>query len=289
MAKYIKQYRVLVASPSDVMNERRVIRQVIHNWNTSIGATMNVTLEPVMWETHAVPEMGDRPQAIINRQIAEDCDVLIGAFWTRLGSPTGVAISGTAEEINLFILSQKPALVYFSAVKINPDDIDIEQYQRLRQFKKELRSQGLLGEFSNLEELKDKVSADLTHTISRLNKLDDVNQATVSKAPFDVEAADQKVADSEKDDTKIPYDELSEKDRRYWLNGAMRFLMGEGVSSINSTALNNVAQGLYYEALRTTEDLRQEFLAAQRADMRHNKSSDAQRKAASRLPKDGHK
>lgn len=61
MPKYIKQYRILVASPSDVMNERRVIRQVIHDWNSNVGLTLNITLEPVMWETHAVPEMGDRP------------------------------------------------------------------------------------------------------------------------------------------------------------------------------------------------------------------------------------
>ena len=56
-------------------------------------------LLPVGWETHATPAMGDRPQAIINKQILAGCDLLVAVFWTRLGSPTGAAASGTVEEI----------------------------------------------------------------------------------------------------------------------------------------------------------------------------------------------
>ena len=91
MPKTVTLYSVLIASPSDVLNERRIIRQVIHDWNTSAGQTQGINLSPTMWETHATPEMGDRPQAIINKHLVEDCDILVGVFWTRMGSPTGVA------------------------------------------------------------------------------------------------------------------------------------------------------------------------------------------------------
>ena len=56
-------------------------------------------LEPVGWETHSVPELGDRPQAIINRQILRESDLLIAVFWTRIGTATGAHPSGTVEEI----------------------------------------------------------------------------------------------------------------------------------------------------------------------------------------------
>jgi len=61
-------YRVLIASPSDVPEERRSIPEVIHGWNDLHSVDKAVDLLPVKWETHATPEMGDRPQAIINNQ-----------------------------------------------------------------------------------------------------------------------------------------------------------------------------------------------------------------------------
>jgi hypothetical protein len=179
MPKNVTQYSVLIASPSDVMNERYVIQQVIQDWNASAGQTSGVSLSPIMWETHATPEMGDRPQAIINRQLVGDCDILVGVFWTRIGSPTGVAVSGTAEEINLFVEAQKPALVYFSSVPISPSEIDIEQYQKLLEFKKLARTKGLLGEFSTLEELGVKLHAALTRTVDRLNMTSNVSHVEV--------------------------------------------------------------------------------------------------------------
>jgi hypothetical protein len=32
------------------------------------------------WEVNAVPELGGRPQGIINKQLLEDADILIGIF-----------------------------------------------------------------------------------------------------------------------------------------------------------------------------------------------------------------
>ena len=43
--------------------------------------------------------MGERAQAIINRQIVKDSDLVVAIFWTRIGTPTGVAQSGMIEEI----------------------------------------------------------------------------------------------------------------------------------------------------------------------------------------------
>jgi Domain of unknown function (DUF4062) len=91
-------FRVLIASPSDVQAERELIVRVIQEWNDANAVERQVALLPVRWETHTTPELG-RPQEIINRQIVDSCDLLIGVFWTRIGSPTDEAESGTLEEI----------------------------------------------------------------------------------------------------------------------------------------------------------------------------------------------
>src|SRR5215216_1326277 len=78
-------YQVFLASPSDTGTEREVLRRVIGRWNDLHAADLEVVLLPVGWETHAVPQLGEPPQALINRQVLERCDILIGVFWTRLG------------------------------------------------------------------------------------------------------------------------------------------------------------------------------------------------------------
>lgn len=101
-------YSVMIASPSDVVQERRQIREVIHEWNSIHAAERGVVLLPVGWETHTAPAMGDRPQALINEQIVRECDLLIAVFWTKIGSPTGEEISGTVEEIKKHLDAGKP-------------------------------------------------------------------------------------------------------------------------------------------------------------------------------------
>jgi hypothetical protein len=80
---------VMIASPSDVPQERRIARDVIAEWNTIHARDRRTVLMPIGWETHSVRDTGDRPQAIINGQLLKDADLLVVMFWTRIGSPTG--------------------------------------------------------------------------------------------------------------------------------------------------------------------------------------------------------
>ena len=79
-------YRVMIGSPSDPGSEREAATQVINEWNVQHAEAEGVVLLPVKWETHATPTTGVRPQAAINEQLADRCDIFIGMFWTRLGS-----------------------------------------------------------------------------------------------------------------------------------------------------------------------------------------------------------
>jgi hypothetical protein len=78
-------------------------------------------------------------------------------FWTRLGSPTGIADSGTLEEIDRVAKAGKPAMLYFSKAGADPDEISVEQLQRLKEFKKQTYPNGLIETYKSVGEFRDTV------------------------------------------------------------------------------------------------------------------------------------
>jgi hypothetical protein len=168
MSRQAVVYKVLIASPSDVQEERNLIPHILRDWTTAHLSQSGVVLEPVLWETHAVPEMGDRPQGILNRQLVDTSDLLIGVFWTRIGTATGLAESGSVEEIEEFISSGKPVMLYFSRRAITPDAYDGQQYERLQAFKARCRTRGLLFEYDTWEQLKDLLYRHITAKVQSL-------------------------------------------------------------------------------------------------------------------------
>jgi hypothetical protein len=144
--------RVLIASPSDVAEEREVLTNVVLDWDAAHSKAERIVLMPVKWETHAHPASGDYPQGIINKQIVDDCDILIGAFWSRLGTATPVAASGTAEEIERLRSKGKNVLLYFSTAPL-PQSHDPEQWRMLKDYQRTLQRDTLYWNFSNPEEL----------------------------------------------------------------------------------------------------------------------------------------
>lgn len=157
--------RILIASPSDTATARRTLREAIEDWNSLHAENDGVMLLPVMWERDATPEMGERAQGIINRQLVDAADILVGMFWTRLGTPTSEADSGTVEEIDRFIEAGKPVLLYFSSEPVAPDSVDQEELGRLAKFRSEFRERGLIDRFATHEEFHRKATAALTRTI----------------------------------------------------------------------------------------------------------------------------
>jgi hypothetical protein len=161
-------YRVLIASPSDLPVEREVATRAVHEWNDQHAVAEAVVLLPVKWETHAMPESGVRPQAAINRQLVADSDILVGMFWTKIGTSTGVAESGTVEEIDQFVADGKPAMLYFSSRPIDPNRIDLMQHKKLKAFKEATYKQALTGGFKSTEKLREVLQRDLLRQVRNL-------------------------------------------------------------------------------------------------------------------------
>src|ERR1017187_10161428 len=146
--------RVMIASPGDVAEERRVVTEEIHRWNDANAFARRLVLLPVKWETHSTPQMGDDPQTIIDRQLLEEADIVVGIFGTRIGTPTEKYVSGAVEEIKKHVAAGKTAKIYFSDVPVAPSSLDPTQYASLKQFREECQSTGLYATFSSVQQFR---------------------------------------------------------------------------------------------------------------------------------------
>lgn len=155
---------VLIASPGDTQEERVIVRETINDWNINSGRRMGVALLPWLYERSSVPTLGNRPQAIINSQAVDRADVVVAFFDSRLGTDTGVSVSGTAEEIHRAHTSGKPVHVYFSNEDV-PRNADLDQQLALRDFRKGLQDSGLLGDYNDPQDLAGQVIRAIEHDI----------------------------------------------------------------------------------------------------------------------------
>jgi hypothetical protein len=174
-----KVISIMVAGPSDVGAELENVQDIIHNWNTMHAHDRKIVLLPLSWKSHAWPQMGDRPQAIIDRQVLSLSDLLVAVFWTRLGTPTGKAASGTVEEIEEHLASGKQAMLYFSNAPVHPNNIDEEQFRAVRQFREASEPKGIVERYASISEFREKFSRQLTLTIIRNFKLPPSNEAEI--------------------------------------------------------------------------------------------------------------
>jgi tetratricopeptide (TPR) repeat protein len=100
MSRSITQYRVFIATPGGLGDERNAFRKTLEDYTASDAEPRGVMFQPVGWEeTLSGP---GRPQALINDDLKE-CDYAIFIWHDRWGSPTSVGDVkvGTEEEWNL--------------------------------------------------------------------------------------------------------------------------------------------------------------------------------------------
>ncbi|GAB5902839.1 hypothetical protein [Mycobacteroides chelonae] len=142
---------LLISAPGDVpFDDMAAIRKTISQWNLNFGRTVGLTVLPVSWTEHAVAEFGERPQAILNNQIVEEADLAVALFYDRLGTPTGEAESGTAEEIKVLVEAGKSVAVLVNSGARTPlKGQALEERQRLDTYLDELRNIALVFEYEH--------------------------------------------------------------------------------------------------------------------------------------------
>jgi hypothetical protein len=163
---------VFVASPSDLEAERNRLEDVIRELNLMLAQTYRVRLELVRWETHGYPGIGEDAQAVLNNQLPNDYDIFIGLMWSKFGTPTGRAESGTEEEFMRAHTRYKISptsvkiMFYFKDAPLAPSLIDPNQLEKLHKFRSSLGEEGVLyWTFRSLEEFERLVRLHLTRQI----------------------------------------------------------------------------------------------------------------------------
>jgi hypothetical protein len=180
-------YEVVIASPSDVVSERKILVEVMEDWNSSHSRSAQALLLPRRWELDAIPNAEGHPQDWINRELIESADILIAVFQARIGSPTKRSISGTVEEIQKFITTGKPTFIYFSNAQI-PRDHDQDQFNALENFKRQLKDKALYNEFASDEDLRRKAHRALARVMDK--SLTEAREPLASRAPDTVLSED---------------------------------------------------------------------------------------------------
>jgi hypothetical protein len=164
---------ILIASPGDLEAERDAIPAIFMKWNAAHSVQFGVVLQPKMWESASVPEMGDHPQHILNGQLLQNCDLLVAMFWSKLGTPTPTAKSGTIEEIREFVKANGPkrAMVYFCDRPLphGPSRINTAEIAGLNSFKEEMKSQGLFSQFVTLQDFENELYRHLSMKVQQLS------------------------------------------------------------------------------------------------------------------------
>ncbi len=178
--------RVFIASPGDVAKEREYLRVVADKINQSIAHEWGFHLEIVGWETNVIPDMGERPQSIINKQIGS-YDIFVGIMWKRFGTPTGEAESGTEEEFNLaFNCREKfgtPRIMfYFNQKPFMPrNKNDLKQMEKVIEFRDRLFQEGLAWDYEGAEKFKDVIDIHLSKLIAQWSKKNEKGTADFEK------------------------------------------------------------------------------------------------------------
>lgn len=148
--------RVFLASPGDVVDERRLAFDAAARVNAITGPKLGWEVQLSGWED-TLPGFG-RPQEIINEDV-DRADLFIGILWKRWGQPTGEFSSGFEEEFNRALARRRTSLhpeiaMFFKSLE--PDDIRDpgQQLQRVLGFRRDLVSERLVlfREFDSLEE-----------------------------------------------------------------------------------------------------------------------------------------
>lgn len=173
MPRNVITYDLMLSSPGDVSAERDVVENevaVLHRRLQAQGLGVSI----IRWETDATPAFGADPQEQINSQLP-DYDVFVGIFWSRFGTPTPRALSGTEEEFREARQRWKrdvhgrEIMLYFGDAPVSAM-LDVEQLQRVQAFRKEVASLGLLGSFNSTQDFRAKFSRDIEKVILRLHR-----------------------------------------------------------------------------------------------------------------------
>jgi anti-sigma regulatory factor (Ser/Thr protein kinase) len=176
----LKTLRIVVASPSDVIPERKKLDDVVAelNHSDSVAGILGYRLEVSKWEKDAHPGFHESgPQGLIDSILRiDECDLFIGIFWARFGTPVADASSGTAHEFRVAYQhwkdSERPQIFFYFKKKAVSPDADLAQLAQVQEFKKNFPREGFYWEFSTSAEFERLLRRNLSAVLHRASSVE---------------------------------------------------------------------------------------------------------------------
>ena len=159
---------LFLASPSGLDEYRRAAYECAEQVRRYLAAPAGVGFELFGWED-VLPDYG-RPQGVIN-PLLDDCNVLVGILGNRLGTPTGEAESGFAEEFERMAAraaggEDVQIVIYTLALGEAELDDPGEKLRQVLEFRERLRQEALLrADVDGVAEFRNKLTIDLMRLV----------------------------------------------------------------------------------------------------------------------------
>ena len=160
--------KVSLCGPGDVTPEIEIAKRVVMAWNGANIVKTGYGLECQHWPTHSAPDAGTRAQQAINQQMLDASDLVIAIFWRRIGTPTGLAESGSVEEVQRAVARGVRVMVYFSDLEAPASAEDDDQLTRLQGFRTRVMANGLASKFSSRRKFEADLSRHLELAVAEL-------------------------------------------------------------------------------------------------------------------------
>ena len=137
---------VAIIGPMDVDHAKEGIERALRSWNRSTGNLVGLYLDPQRYPIDTAPTYrpGLDGQSITSDQIIRSADIIFAVFLHSLGTRTARGFgSGTEEEINIAIETNKPCHIYFT-LEPPPPEADSLEMSRVDAFRECLHQRSFL-------------------------------------------------------------------------------------------------------------------------------------------------
>lgn len=157
-----------LCGPGDVAKEIDLAKEVIEEWNVENFDLLNCGISARHWLSDAAPSMRARGQEVINWELIDTADLVVAIFWQRLGSPTGLHDSGTAEEVNRAQARGIEVMVYFSDLEDVRANSDPDQRDKLSAYRAKAMQTGLPWTFQSRSEFRKRFADHLNKKVREI-------------------------------------------------------------------------------------------------------------------------
>lgn len=166
--KTTRTIQLTLCGPGDVATEIDLAKKVIHEWNEQNFDLLNCGIRARHWLSDATPSMRARGQEVINWELIDTADLVVAIYWQRLGTPTGMHDSGTAEEVNRANAKGIEVMLYFSDIEDVRANADPDQRDMLRAYRAKAMQSGLPWTSQSRSEFKKRFADHLSKKVHEI-------------------------------------------------------------------------------------------------------------------------